>query len=225
MKIFNYDRKTNEFTSCSEARLDPMETALRKENVFLLPACATFEEPPATGENEKAVFQNGKWSVVPDYRGETFFRIDTKEEVKIAELGVAPDGNLTESRPGKTSKWDETKEEWIDDIDALKTEKTERLKAALIQLITERYDLYTQASLQFLLMTPNSSADIKADAVNVLEWIQSVLDDYYSIKGSIESMTTMDEISAFEWDTVRHVDSAPEITLRSIMTKKGGMAK
>lgn len=68
--IYHYDyRGNNEFLASGTARPDPME-----EDRYLVPAGATTVEPPAIGQNETAVFDPvaETWSLVADYRGQTY---------------------------------------------------------------------------------------------------------------------------------------------------------
>ena len=69
MDYYNFIQMTsdgpNEYNGSSEARLDPLETEEQGEDVYLLPANATFIEPPQAGENEIQVFDTDMetWSV------------------------------------------------------------------------------------------------------------------------------------------------------------------
>ncbi len=63
MKIYHYDRATGIYIGESQARLDPLETAKQKANVYLLPAHATFTAPPIIPEGTQAVFASGKWNL------------------------------------------------------------------------------------------------------------------------------------------------------------------
>jgi hypothetical protein len=61
MKIYHYN-KLGEYTGITEARLDPLEKKNGVER-WLLPANATFEEPPKCRVGEVAIIVNGKWSI------------------------------------------------------------------------------------------------------------------------------------------------------------------
>lgn len=58
MKIYHYN-EAGEPTGSSEADESPLEPG-----VFLFPSNATETEPPAPGEGQRAIFQNGEWAVV-----------------------------------------------------------------------------------------------------------------------------------------------------------------
>ena len=61
MKAYLYDEKTKEFISEVNAQIDPLETKKKGENVYLLPANATFKEPPQEKEGFKIVFNGKEW--------------------------------------------------------------------------------------------------------------------------------------------------------------------
>ena len=86
MKIYPYSQITGESLGKEKnARLDPLETEKQKKDVFLLPAFCTDIKPPSTKKNEAAVFENGAWSIVPDYRGTVYYT--GKDTFTITELG------------------------------------------------------------------------------------------------------------------------------------------
>lgn len=85
MKIYNYHPITNEFLSESIADVSPLE----KDN-FIIPASATTVAKPLIKANETALFSvvSGTWSIVPDFRGQTWFDKATGSPVKIETLGT-----------------------------------------------------------------------------------------------------------------------------------------
>lgn len=95
MDIFHYHPDTGEYLGVSEALPDPLE-----EGRFLVPAFATDIEPPAASEHEVSVFEDGAWSVKPDYRG-TEYWLSHDERHVITEIGeTVPDGaSLTRPDP------------------------------------------------------------------------------------------------------------------------------
>ena len=78
MKVYFYDKDTFEFKREAEANIDPLETELKGEPVYMLPANATFTAPPETGDYEVAVFEkdNKRWVVKPSYKGN--YKLNTK---------------------------------------------------------------------------------------------------------------------------------------------------
>lgn len=92
MKIYNYEKDSGAFVSQGVADESPLEPGQ-----FLIPANATEIAPPKCGAYEVPVFANGKWAVVPDYRGQTYFDASGAEHV-ITQVGVKPE-------PGWTSEY------------------------------------------------------------------------------------------------------------------------
>lgn len=87
MKIYHYDAVSGELYASEEARLSPRDAEIKAQkiedgekdipdDVYLIPAHATDIAPPEAGKNEKAVFRDGIWSLVPDYRGKPFYKLD-----------------------------------------------------------------------------------------------------------------------------------------------------
>lgn len=66
MLVYCYDEETKEFSYEEEAHIDPLETELKGENVYLLPANATFEKPLEAKEGFRIVFDNSwKYEAIP----------------------------------------------------------------------------------------------------------------------------------------------------------------
>lgn len=61
MLVYCYDEETKEFLYSEEAHIDPLETELKGENVYLLPANATFEKPLEAKEGFKVIFNGVDW--------------------------------------------------------------------------------------------------------------------------------------------------------------------
>jgi len=95
--IYNYDKETGEYFSRTQARLDPAETELQKKDIFLLPANATFIEPPDAAKNKIPVF-NGKWKMRSDFRGIKYYDAGTGTESEITKIGKRiPEGSISEA--------------------------------------------------------------------------------------------------------------------------------
>lgn len=94
MKIYNYNPITFEYTGSQNADLDPQETKEQGKNVYLLPANATFLQPPASEPMKARVFKEGSWSYEKDFR-KGFYKVDSNLNVTdITELGDIPEGYI-----------------------------------------------------------------------------------------------------------------------------------
>ena len=92
MLFYSYDSKTKEYLGSEEAYLDPEETKVQGQDVYCLPANATFTKPPKTKEHQTVVFNDG-WSKVADYRGEYIVNSDMNPFI-YNKLGNLPDGYI-----------------------------------------------------------------------------------------------------------------------------------
>ena len=61
MLVYYYDEETKGFLCSEEAHLDPLETKLKGEDVYLLPANATFKKPIEEKEGFKRLFDGERW--------------------------------------------------------------------------------------------------------------------------------------------------------------------
>ena len=132
MDIYNYDPISREFLGVSQADESPLEPG-----VYLLPAHATDQPAPAAKIGQAAIYQDGAWRLVPDYRAQSVCLIDAAGYflgLASLTLGEIPDARhiLTE-QPNlsvKKPKW--SGKEWIDgrsteevEADALASAKAE----------------------------------------------------------------------------------------------------
>ncbi len=96
MNIYHYSPVSGEYLGTSVAHASPQEPGK-----FLLPANATTTEPPAHDVGQAAVYADGAWSVVPDHRGQRWYKPDGTE-VDISEVNVVPDKTWTREPPPPT---------------------------------------------------------------------------------------------------------------------------
>lgn len=104
MLCYNYDDITYEYLSSAECVLDPLETEQQGIDVWMLPANATFTEPPAVQKGFVRVWQKVKWVQVEDHRGTKYWPKDSKwddEPIEMKDLGPLPEGSTT-TQPEKT---------------------------------------------------------------------------------------------------------------------------
>lgn len=93
MKIVYHFDENGAYCGASEACRSPLE-----DDVYLIPAMATDVMPPATGKNECPVWENGKWTVKPDFRGKVYW-LDDGSECKIDQIGETIPTNGLSQRP------------------------------------------------------------------------------------------------------------------------------
>jgi hypothetical protein len=89
MKYYSLDPITKEYTGFNEvAQIDPKESELAGEDVYLCPAHATLVQPPETGANEVAVWDDEleRWNVLEDFRGQKYWNRQA-DEFEITEIG------------------------------------------------------------------------------------------------------------------------------------------
>ncbi len=79
--MYHYDPDTKEYIGSSEMEYDPID------NKPMIPANATTIEPPEKGIHEGVVFNGVGWDIVPDHRGETYYKTWDDQGTEIKELG------------------------------------------------------------------------------------------------------------------------------------------
>lgn len=84
---YSYNAEKNAFSGKYPALKNP-----RRQSEFLLPAMATFKEPPKTKQNEVAIWNGEDWEIESDFRGELQVDIETKEVSTIDYIGSIKKG-------------------------------------------------------------------------------------------------------------------------------------
>ena len=84
---YSYNTAENAFVGKYPAIRNP-----RRQTEFLLPAMATFVEPPKTKENEIAIWNSQKWVIEADFRKQLQINIETLEISEIDYVGDVKDG-------------------------------------------------------------------------------------------------------------------------------------
>jgi hypothetical protein len=114
MRIYNYDPETGEFLSEGAADESPLEPG-----VYLIPAHATDQPAPTAKVGQAAVYQDGTWRLVPDYRSQSVCLIDADGYYAgpaALALGESPDARhiLTDPPAAEIPRplWSDDK--WID---------------------------------------------------------------------------------------------------------------
>lgn len=94
MNVYKYN-ENGEYIGTEEALLDPLETKQQGENIYLLPANATFTEPTDAQEGYVNVWNGEAWEQVEDNRGVEYWLSEDKFGAParvMKELGALPDG-------------------------------------------------------------------------------------------------------------------------------------
>lgn len=106
MKIYLYDPKTFEYLGKRDARQSPMD------DEWLVPAFATLLTPLPFGNHEVAVFQDGYWIIIPDYRGSTWWKPDGSSYI-ITTIGITPDSTDLDHDPKPSPYHENINNSWV----------------------------------------------------------------------------------------------------------------
>ena len=113
MQAYSYSITTHEFLESVPCFPDPVRSRVEGREVYLLPANATFTEPPAKRTGYTAVWNGSGWAEVEDHRGVQYWPKGApynSSPMEMKELGPLPDGaSLT--RPEQTAEEKAAEEE------------------------------------------------------------------------------------------------------------------
>lgn len=157
MNVYKYN-DNGEYIGTEEALLDPLETELQGENVYLLPANATFTAPPAEKEGFARVWTGESWQEVEDHRGTKYWLPGEGYGTpahEMKELGSLPEGATT-TAPEKTL--DELKVDKLAEIDAWTAAKITGgfVSNASGEAVTYDSDKDTQLTMQGIALNVNT---------------------------------------------------------------------
>ena len=106
MQAYMYSTTTHEFLEPVPCFPDPVRSRMEGREVYLLPANATFTEPPAKRTGYSAVWNGSEWIETEDHRGVQYWTSGmpyNSSPIEMKELGPLPKGaSLT--RPEQTFK-------------------------------------------------------------------------------------------------------------------------
>lgn len=106
MKAYMYSTTTHEFLESVPCFPDPVRSRMEGREVHLLPANATFTEPPAKRTGYAAIWNGSGWIETEDHRGVQYWpkgATYNSSPMEMKELGPLPDGaSLT--RPEQTAE-------------------------------------------------------------------------------------------------------------------------
>ncbi|MFJ1213301.1 tail fiber assembly protein [Burkholderia pyrrocinia] len=126
-----YDNQTGRYVASFLAERDPMDA-----NRYLVPAFCTLTPLPEVPTRSWPFWQDGKWTMQPDYRGVRLYRTDTGAPGEITVAGVSPsDAGLTDvPRPSDEYFWKDGL--WVLDEEVV----AERVRAAAMADFHERME-------------------------------------------------------------------------------------
>lgn len=98
-----YDNTTGQYVSSFLPDADP-----RNEGRWLIPAFCTTVPVPEHTPLTWPFWRDGKWVLLPDYRGRKLYRTDTGEPAEMLFAGIMPDAVdlTTQPRPSTDYRWD-----------------------------------------------------------------------------------------------------------------------
>jgi len=92
-----FDQTTFEYLPAPAGVLYTAHPNPEEPGKWLVPESATLLTPPPCVENQIPIFTNGKWTIQPDFRGETWFDAQGNG-VEIVDIGTPP-STLTQTLP------------------------------------------------------------------------------------------------------------------------------
>ncbi len=113
MQAYLYSITTHELLESVPCYPDPVRSRMEGREVYLLPANATFTEPPAKRPGYTALWNGSGWTEVEDHRGVQYWPKGApynSSPMEMKELGPLPEGaSLT--RPEQTADEKSAEEE------------------------------------------------------------------------------------------------------------------
>ena len=189
MNIYCYDETTKEYLMTRKADADPEETRIQGRFIPLVPANATLIAIPEYRENEIPVFENGQWTIKPDYR-KNFYKVDESFNVwEIETIGEQEGFYVVDRSTGEEIKQTPDKFKIVDDEivkksdEEYETEQAQRKAEYQIEEIkTELYNLDLDAirPLRAILAGTNSYED--------LEKLKSIEDKVVALREELSTL-------------------------------------
>ena len=216
MNVYRYDEKTKEYIGYEQALLDPLETKKQGNNIYLLPANATFTKPPAEKEGYAIVWNGKAWQEVEDHRGVEYWLPEDKYGAParvMKELGALPEGAML-TPPEQT----------LDDVKTVKIASLkadrDRLEVEDIEVDGHLYDYDEKArerinnaiialqasngSIQWTLADNNSVLVTAQDLIAVVSTVavrsNALHIAYRDAKAKVNAAMTAEEVNAVALD-------------------------
>lgn len=179
MKFYSYDKDTKEYQCEQLGYIDPLETELRGENVYLIPPYSTDIAPNLSElkDNEIFVFNGSKWEIQKEFFVGKVVKDQSEKVIKFCnDNGYI----LEQTEDGFKICKPTTKEKTLEE---LKTEKLSELKT-LCHNFDDRLvnnDMYVISSLGFKVNADLRSQNnlrglmvVNADTVNFVDYDNKV---------------------------------------------------
>lgn len=218
MNIYKFDEKTKEYIGSAPVLLDPLETAMQKKDVFLIPANATTAKPPAKKEGYARIWDGSKWEHIEDHRGQKYWLESDKYGTPAREMqtiGKLPD-NAILTAPVMTLE--EVKEKKIAELkaerDALEVEyitvngntfdyddkARERINNAIIALQASGASInWTTADHKSV---PVTASDLVEVVARVAERSNALHVAYRTAKQTVIDAETVEDVQAVRLEVV-----------------------
>ncbi|NOX15952.1 MAG: hypothetical protein GXP61_08010 [Epsilonproteobacteria bacterium] len=166
MKLYHYDKGTKEFTSETEASINPLE-----KNKFLIPANATKVAPLASKKGYSQIFDEitKRWKYIKDSRGSLVYNILNKESKIINYLGDI-EQDFTELVPKNYDKWEGAK--WVTDLSLVKVHKISNLNNLCKKDILSGFTSNALGSVYHY-------QSEQVDQLNLIGMVAGGVDDYF----------------------------------------------
>lgn len=135
MQAYMYSPTNHEFLEPVPCFPDPVRSRKEGSEVYLLPANATFTEPPAKRTGYTAVWNGSEWIETEDHRGVQYWASGmpyNSSPIEMKELGPLPEGaSLT--RPEQTDEEKAAEEKRRKEAEA-EAQRVPDLEAAVAEL-------------------------------------------------------------------------------------------
>jgi hypothetical protein len=219
MDAYRYDPATGEYRGTVRANADQ-----KHPGQYILPGHATFAAPPKPGDHEAAVYRDGAWKLVPDWRGVKRYDKADGTEITFA-LGEEPDETMTDiPRPTDAYEW--TDSGWKIPLETARVLKLAEIAAAryeaetggvavggmTVQTDRESQALITGAALAATLdpgyscrwktaagFVELNAAQVVAVAQAVRAHVQSCFDKEAELAAVIAAAETEEDLEAIAW--------------------------
>lgn len=213
MNVYKYN-DNGEYIGTEEALLDPLETEQQGENIYLLPANATFTAPTEPQDGYVNVWNGTAWEQVEDNRGVEYWLPEDKYGAparEMKELGALPEGATT-TAPEKTL--DELKADKLAELKAERDQKEvlpieykgnsfdyddkarDRINAAIIALDMAG----KEATLQWTTADNNNAIVTAQDLRNIIAAValrsNTLHEQYRTAKEAVNAAETKEEVEA-----------------------------